>query len=375
MSRKKVKEMIFAWIKQHCSYIDYLKITEKYRQLTSFAGKSELDKSYIYSKAKKTPVYYVLRMTYPMMGLMAVARLYLFAAIWAEKQGFIPLVDFEYDSDFLSGRLNCNNLWTEVFEQPVTIDDAIKNGTVIAGTVNTVDGYDEATFAQINGSCEDKMIMACDGASGKEYYAKWNAWAQKYWRIRANITEEFEQNYGWLFSGNYRILGVMMREHFSKESREKIKNEEHMKILEIHPLLPSVEESLEYVKEYFEKWKCDYIFLGTIEEQTVKEFQKVFGEKVVYIQRRRNAINDSKEDVQKDVFEMNGEEIKEMFPFEQANECHRKYIMEIYGLSKCTFFAGAICSGTLAALVMNGGKYQDTFLFPDYNPNSRYMKK
>ncbi len=48
------------------------------------------------------------------------------------------------------------------------------------------------------------------------------------------------------------------------------------------------------------------------------------------------------------------------------------YVQEVIGLSECDFLIAAKCSGSIAALSLNGGKYQDIYILPDKNNISRY---
>lgn len=368
-----VKNIIFEWIRKHCSYITYLKIREKYRHLTTINGEVELYNAYVFSEKKTDKKYFILRMEYPIMGAIAVARGYLLMATWAEKNGYIPLVDWEYGSDLLAGKLNCNNFWNEIFVQPERIDEAVKEGTVIVGTINKVDGYDNELLKQMNYGLDSEMILLCSGDEGKKYYAQWEELVKKYWKIQPQLVYEFERGYQWLFDGKQNVLGVMVREEFCWDRRKNVQSEKHRQVLEYHPEVPSLEETLRLVDDYFEKWKCEYIFLSTVEQRTIEEFQKRFGEKVVFIKRKR--VSKSDMEFKKDAFDMTDNELREEFPFSKINEQNRTYIQELYGLSRCNFLIGPACGGMQAALLLNGGKYEDTYIFSDYNKNSLYLQK
>ena len=50
----------------------------------------------------------------------------------------------------------------------------------------------------------------------------------------------------------------------------------------------------------------------------------------------------------------------------------RAYIKEVIGLSRCDYLIGGASSGTAAALVMNGGAYDDIYILEDARKVKRY---
>lgn len=112
-------------------------------------------------------------------------------------------------------------------------------------------------------------------------------------------------------------------------------------------------------------------FLTTMFAESVSLFQEEFGKDIVFfVERKRESFDIVKKS--DEWIEMGEKEIYHYCKNDNLLERTKKYGNEILTVANCQYFIGAKCSGTSAALAINGGKYKDIYILPDANNIKRY---
>lgn len=121
-----------------------------------------------------------------------------------------------------------------------------------------------------------------------------------------------------------------------------------------HFIQPSTQEVLNKVKQYMAEWHCDYVYLATEDAEIYGCFSELFQDRLLTTQKTYYNRNDYTDKWMSES------------QFDTLNDKHHQgmdYITAIVILSKCNCFIGGKCDGTLAALNMNGDKYENVYLF------------
>lgn len=318
------------------------------------------------SKKRTDKKYCIVRYERPTFDLLAAGVQYLFCYYQLAERGYIPILDIEYKYSFRQGRIGEYNIWDECFEQPISAKEASGQQYVLAtGSLFTY-ADDPHICLDLNGNVEDHFIHVRKD-DFRSYYAKANEYVRPIWKVRKDLLEELDEEI-WNKMQGHKVLGVFLRENFSKDV--SYKKQADKEVYSHHPLLPGVAETIEIVKRQLDVWKFDYIFLSTMYIDSVEQFRQEFGEKVICIERERIRTTD----VPGTNFAMSEAEeyeaFKERMPY--YTNLVKTYLKEIVALSRCDYLLGGASSGMVAALVMNGGKYRDIYILEDKRKIGRY---
>lgn len=326
-----------------------------------------------FKKGKKSKERYcILRFFAPTHGIMAVARWCLLACEWAEHHGMIPLIDYELEYYFKHDMVGKENMWDYVFEQKASVQEVYKQNSVFVGERGKI-YFLPSMSEKLFGSREEYHIRFAD-KNWRDYYKQLNVYSNKWWILRPEIKERFEKKYAELFKPEMKILGVALRELFSQK-REEIENT----ILIDHPHEPQLEDMIELIKEYKEKWQCTHIFVSTIRKDSIHALEKEFGNALIYIERGRS--NSEEELYYHSIQEKYGHSPDEYYlrtrEDEQIAKTFKKewivgYVEEIYGISKCNCLLSSKSGGSITACIWNGGKYEELKILEDDNKSFWY---
>lgn len=324
------------------------------------------------SKWGRKKQYFVFRYEYPQMGIVAAARSALMSCEWAEKNGMIPIVDYEWGYIYEDNKLGVENIWENIFEPIKLIEQVAEEDNVIVGHVN--DTYSDALIREeFTGSKDIPWIRFVDN-DWRESYKKLNRYAQKWWPFRKDVLKRFTEKYNMLFRPDMRILGVALREEFSLK-REDVQGT----LWEKHPHHLSIDEMIPLVKEYMRKWDCTHVFITTMVEESIQKFQEEFGEQCLFTKRKRldklEIYNKENMKINDKYMSKKGREYYEWLKSEDeyaktANSITNKdtvieYMEEIYGLSLCNCLLAGKSGSSFFACVWNGGKYDELEILSD----------
>ena len=270
--------------------------------------------------------FYVIRRLPPGAGL--------FSNVWhvishlkkVRDNGWVPVVDMERYATFYNEPVTIHrtvNAWEYYFNQPsgYSLSDAYKSSNVVLSGLRPL--------------APDMDLAFCSDFSGNlDSVSEF---------IRATITlapeaeKHLSHAHHKLFGEGCSVLGVSSRgsDYVALKPRG-------------HPRQPDVRYLISKTRELMPAWKPDKIFLTTEERCVVDAFEGAFPGMVVTTDRLFIASYDGKTLVpQMDTVRENGKYLLGL-----------EYLTDIYLLSRCDHFLGALTSGTSFALAMNGGRYK-----------------
>ena len=236
------------------------------------------------------------------------------------SEGYIPIIDMQnYDSIYNRGDRNLKNPWELFFYQPngYTLEEVKKYAKNIDYVKCHTDFYKPS----------EKFI----------YYQNdsmkfWHDIQQKYIPIRNEIINQVENNKKKFFGGSKNILGVLIRgtDYVSRKPK-------------YHCIPPTVEQVIVDVKEMDQKYKYDYIYFTSEDEEIRKKFIPEFKDKVKYLNPKYslNYINNNITDIK--------EQLKEFHNFV------RIYIINMVMISKCLDVVISRCHGAAGVFVLTEG--------------------
>lgn len=334
------------------------------------------DSYYVKNKSGLQGMDYCIFRFGPGMGIFAIANKMIFYYEWAVANNFIPLVDSEYDEDFLEGKFGENNFWEYCFQQPESLGAAFEKGNVLVSGINGGNIL-KSTCKKINSNSNDSCIHATSQGY-REYYARLHEISQKAWKFRPEVEQKIERTVNELLKPDMRVIGVVLREEFGMNDAEM--TEEQRLVYKSHPKALSLEETYELIVKYMEKWNCTHVLITTMFQESLEYFKNKLGSKVIFTQRKRKSFNEFKKINAKsceDIIHNKGDNLKELHRNSGSDIAERKermvnYVVEMGTIAKCNYCMGVKCSGLIGACILNGGRYEDIYVFEDRNEAQRY---
>lgn len=367
------KEIIAKYIKTRMSY-RMLHSWFEVRRILFRKGKRSFDDPYWIGKKNGKKRYWIIRFYMPNEMLFGAGVQYAWAYDYIKKRGGIPLLDMEYRYSFENYVLGEDNLWDEIFEQDITVKDAVKEDHVFIEAVGMPNTWDRKVAEELNGNPYDRFFRL-NNDNWREYFKKASKLVKEAWRFRPEIIEKFNQEYLPLIKEDGPVMGVMLRESFTKDIYDNWKEDDAKRWYSKHPLGPSLNETLQLVKEYKEKWNCKKIFVATIKEESVEMYKSEFGDDVIFIDRYRNRLKDTL-DFNDRFLKMSSKERYDFYKEESQDKIihtsARAYAFEVLCLANCEYLLGYKSSGIQAALLINSGNFKDAYILPDFNGSVWY---
>ncbi len=372
---KSIKKNFFCWLEEKLPYEQYIMIRSRYYWLSTPSEWHEKYRfPYFLSKKKNAgKKYCIFRYAEPGSSLFSSGLGHIFSYEWAVSKGYIPIVDIEYAYDFQKKCLGKNNEWEYCFEQSMNIKEVIGQDWVLVEQVGRNGTWLEETCLDINGSRDDAMIHVM-ATNWKDYYKKVNQYIKKIWIFKESFLNEYRQECGCRIKQGDVVIGLFLREEFSVDVAKERTNKTARELYKKHPLTIGIHEIFELVKKYMEDWGCNKLFISTEIQDSLDLFLGEFGDKVIYVSRKR--VRSSLYRNHDQYWDMDAEGKRDYD--KKLNEMLNKkdktiaYAKEVYGLSLCDYLIAPKSSGTAAALALNGGKYRDICILPDFNNIERY---
>lgn len=262
------------------------------------------------------------------MNLLANYSYVLSHMIYADKKGWIPVVDQTNDPVNTKENFKVNdtdNPWEYFWQQPAnySLEEVYQSKNVVLSKRSWYVPGDLGYSAEAH---KNPYII-------HKFHDLSN-------RIPLNrATEEYilnaEHQMDWK---DKCVLGVTMRRGgYAKEDEYHAPG---------HPIQPSPNEMLDLVKKRVMDWNIDLVFLATEEEQYVTLFRKTFGDKLCVIQRERY-----------NGWRRYGEAENPLYQPGQRYLTALNYLTEMELLSKCDCAIGSITSGFRYSIIRNNLKY------------------
>lgn len=319
-----------------------------------------------FSKKKSNKKYCVVRYATPTFGIMAAGIQYIFCYYKLINRGYIPVLDLEYEFSYKKGRIGEHGMWDLCFEQTMTAKD-VRNEKYVLATGGLFDySKDEEVSEWLNGDREDHFLHTKKD-DFREYYAKAKKIVEPIWQVKRSILEELDDEIGNELR-EHRVLGVFLRENFSNDIVQTERKD--IEIYSNHPLLPTVDEIVDIIKNDLNHWNFEKIYVSATYSESVSIMRREFGDQVIGIHRTSELSKKDRE------LGFSNSDIELYDAVKKNNEwyCNKNisYVKDLVALSKCTYFLGGPCSGSATALTMNGGKYEDIYILEDRRKITRY---
>ena len=280
---------------------------------------SLLDEKSICSTNKKFVI--LRRTTCQACGLFSYYIVHLGCIINYLKHGYIPILEVGSFSNVFSGlKMPDNNPWEVFFNQPCgyTFNEVVKKKNV-----------------EIN-----ECLCVCDMPDEKTIYSNnimWNYHHQiqeKYMSVKNEIYEEADKIWKDLFGDTNNVLGILLR----GTDYTAIKPSEHA-------IPPTTQRAINDTIDMDNKYKYDFIFLGTEDNKIRDKFIKKFGNKLKYLLPDKK-INYSYKN--KDFLTFNYKVYGNL-------EFMKTYLLSVIILSKCVDIITARTSGAAGAFILSKG--------------------
>lgn len=289
--------------------------------------KERLMKKVSYGETNKEKTIFVVRPNSEdcVQGLMS---LFIQSMRWidyATQKGYEPYVDFlNYKTQYYEEE---NNVWDYFFSQKLKYDDVKNSKNVILSGCSLKKTVNLELFRD--------RIMKDDVFAKYCHNLIWN---------NIELSEEVK-NILYKEAECLNItscLGVYVR------------GTDYVKLQPIGEYIqPSIEDVIEKIDEFLEKYKNTNIFLVTEDGSYYEILKKEFGKKIVLVSYDNFICNyDGKDFLSKsNVLDMD------------KKRRGMEYLIKILLLSKCKYLISSITYGSLAAYSFNGGKYIDKYIF------------
>lgn len=302
-----------------------------------------MDKKH-YGKLNKDKVFYVVREeSEGGRGLFSTCLMVLNSIRYAEKRGWIPVVDYKnYFIPLLQekDREGKENAWEYYFEPCDTrfsLQEVYQSKNVVLGP-RRGQPYGSVSW------CAVRDVQKIDD----DFYRL----VKKYIRIKPEIKERAERIYREIFPTEDKVLGVGIRAGFKRGEITGVG-------YHAHPKGPDIDGYIAEVHRVMEELGYDYIFVSCDDRYYMERMKKEFGAKCLYFQRElRNYFNDEgniadNEDV---LIELNKRNVVDR---------NKDYIIEILLLSKCDSLYAVASGGYQMAIMFNNKEYRNCIIYDE----------
>ena len=150
-----------------------------------------------------------------------------------------------------------------------------------------------------------------------------------------------------MFPSGARILGVAVRgTSYGVESTLK-----GMAKADGHPKQPTEAKLIQTIRQSMLEWDMDYAFITCEFAPLIENIRKALGDKIIYLPRKRYDKPPKRGDVEKN--------LDPLYVSGQKYQTNLDYLTEMVLLARCTSLLAAMSSGTRAAIIWNGGHYEN----------------
>lgn len=265
-------------------------------------------------------------------GLFSIVLYAMQHMVYALGKGVIPVIDMRHNQTYLEADESDNNInaWEKFFKQPCGIG------------LDDIDGFDVYKTPHIS---IYPLEMSSQQALYTKHLRQWSAIFDSFLILNEKCAKYVEQEYRRLIKPGMRVLGVSFRGTDYAKMRPSG-----------HYIQPGAEDVIDKVREVMPEWGCDYVFIKSEERKTVEKFESAFSGKVLTtsqlyydeldIDYSKNYIDNVCFDRENDKFLKNLE-----------------YLTSVTVLSRCTCAIMSINNGSLAGLYMNGGRYENMYMY------------
>lgn len=158
----------------------------------------------------------------------------------------------------------------------------------------------------------------------------WEGIYDKYIKLQPEVQKYVDQEYDEILKDSGKVLGVLIRG--SGYRKAKPYN---------HHIQPEMEDVIEKINEFQEKYGWDYIYLATEEEKYEKQLKELYPGKILTNKREYDEENSVR----------------------SGHQAGLEYLSSMYLLSRCDMLIAGLCGGSQAAILMNQHQYTHLYVF------------
>ena len=299
----------------------------------------------------------VFRFTRPISEVLSALRFGLnIAKVCKSKIQFV--FDHEWETDFMNSYQKDANQWEVCFNQPFneSLDEKVrKEQIIIAPTIEL---------------CKQPDLR--NDKSRKKYYTKWNKIFNEYIGFNKRMQEKIHRDSSIILGLSGKIATVSLREEF------RLFQDINPEVYAVHPRDPSINETINIVKNLMKEWGFEYIYLLAQYQETIDLFRETFGEQLIVYERLHQRIEQIDREWINGFTKMNPKEVKERYlkGLEKRGTDNftntQDYVEDVALASMTDFFIGSKSGASIMANIWNAGKYEKVFVFDDYNRSNLY---
>lgn len=308
--KKKMKKILYLfpvkWINKFYLFYNRIFYPELIERKMSFGEKNE-DKIFYVIRPRKNSV----------EGLMALLFYVIQQIGYAEKNNYIPVVDFKnYKTQY---NIVDENAWECFFEQisNYSLEEVYQSKNVVLSGINAI--YDTYSYLYNKSFNEDDL-------------QKTHLLAKKYIKFSKKAYELYNKELKHI--SPQKNIGLYLR------------GTDYINLKPIgEPIQPTVAQAIEHVNTYIENEKNANVFLVTEDERIYKEVKSNLGERIVIVSFDNYIKNYSERD-----FLANGHSLTQLG--ENAHIRGLNYLVKIMLLSNCKYIVGGKTCGSWAACML-----------------------
>lgn len=271
----------------------------------------------------------------PTQGLFACVSVVFTQIAYALAKGMIPVVDMQnHPYSYLEAHeVGKVNAWERYFKQPCGYG------------LNDIAGkkciqLDSRTWREFF-----PFFYLRSDEKFDEYLRVWTILFENFFALSDTAKQYIEDEYHRLIKPGMRVVGAYCRGTDYNNSRAPG-----------HAVQPGADEVIKKLKEVMPQWNCNYVYLTTDERRIVDEFENAFPGKVLTVNTLYYdglGIDYTKEKIT-------------TVRFDRDNDAYLRglqYLSSVVIFSKCTSAVIGVNAGSMGALYINGGKYENTYIF------------
>ena len=288
----------------------------------------------------KNKEFYVVARTADITGLGAIVVGVISHALYALDKGFLPIVDLKHYKNqyFKDGRTYKDNTWEYFFEQPsgYTLDDISSDSEVVISLNDRYSPYKKYNITYDKIPVCKKTVLSADLMklkSDHQSLIKLNSSTKQY-------VESVSEN---IIANEPNVLGVLCRG-----------TDYAVRCSFGEPKQPNSKQVIEKIYEFLKKHpEITKIYLATEDNFIYETFKKEFGDKLLDNNQYRFSYSGKDKPFLCDV------------KTERPNHSYQlglEYLSSLYILSKCKYFIGGKCSGSVVAWIMQNS-WQDFYIW------------
>lgn len=359
MSREKIVKKVIKRIKKILAHsprpvytvYEYMHYRKEYKEKGEDSGyyrRQQAKQIHYLGEKEPDKTFYVIALDDSEMGISPMIVYLLGHFKYAEKKGYIPVIDSHNFRPWLWAALDDevqttpwrlgkgyrkDQKWEYYFESPAgyRIEDVQQcKNVVYADPVPSESPYDPML----------ELIQIKN-----VYIRKWYPYFKQYIHFNKTVTDYMKTQLELIDPTHKRILGVSVRMGYVQGMKLK---EKHYKNHYYQP--DSIEIFIKDIEYYLELWKCDYVFVSSDDTGSVRQLKEHFGEKLLCLERMRSNITIEGELTDNPLLDV-------------SIPSNTSYLTELVILSKCTCYLGSRNGGCVIANLMNHNKFEHRYIY------------